>query len=154
MKMFKRVLAAGAALMMAVTGMTMGASADNTSVWAGFNLHYYPNIPASENVTSQTIGDRTIHKYFYISSNGKLYVKNKYGANAFNCSILTTEGYIWDPYISTWSYTLQYSSISADTGAHQSNNSHAFIGYNAQVKEYFPYSMSSINSVTGQTMAY
>ena len=27
MKMFKKVLAAGAALMMAVTGMTMGASA-------------------------------------------------------------------------------------------------------------------------------
>ena len=41
MKMFKRVLAAGAAMMMAVTGMTMGASADWSDKYSTSNYYSY-----------------------------------------------------------------------------------------------------------------
>ena len=66
MKMFKRVLAAGAALMMAVTGMAMSASAYSYEI----ALHYVSSLGYG-NVTSHTWNNQTITKkaqVFYLNS--------------------------------------------------------------------------------------
>ena len=70
MKMFKRVLAAGAALMIAVTGMVMTASA----VSEDYNVHYVP-IGSVSNVVHDA-------KYVMVSStNQKVIISSFYRSN-------------------------------------------------------------------------
>ena len=156
MKKVKRIIAGMAAAVMAFSTMSISASAYNTSQWTGFFLHYNsaPYIPSSENVTSQYIGNNTTQAVFWISQNGILNVTNRYTNGYFDCDLLTTQGFIWDPYVHAWSYTLQYSSTTPESGTHYANNGNAFAGLNARVREYFPGSLTSNQSVMGETKAF
>ena len=74
MKVFKKLAAAGAAIMMAVTGMAVNVSATVVSYWQTYNLYMYTGMPSGyQNVTSVTIGDYGSNQVF--ATDTKNYVK-------------------------------------------------------------------------------
>ena len=71
MKLGKRFAAMGAAMVMAVSMMSMGASA-SSSTWQNYNLHWTKGAPTSEIVTYKEIGDNTNNKVFLLALIKKL----------------------------------------------------------------------------------
>lgn len=154
MKVFKKLAAAGAALMMAVTGMAMNVSADS-STFQSFSLHYYPNVPASANVTTQTIGNNTTNTCYTVLTTGQLTVQNYYtSSNSFTGQKLTTQGYVWSQEFYGWSSTVTYTSTYKDPYQRTSSNPYSFSGRHAKVVETMTYNSSKISNISGQTIAF
>ena len=154
MKMFKRIMAAGAALMMAVTGMTMSASA---SSWRDYYLHYYPNIPASENKTTQTLGSVSDPAY-KVAVTGTF--KMLGNISNMNCNYITMQGqvrenhsvmgqYVWSNATPTLSvYNTGY------TSTYTYSYSYADYGYIERINLSMNYSSGSISSSSGSAIAW
>ena len=152
MRIIKKALAAGAALMMAVTGMTMSASA---SSWSNYNLHYYPNIPSSQNVTTQTIGQSNSSP-FTVANDG--YITIQASVSHFNCNNVLMQGYVYEnittgQYI--WGYAgYKYIYSTGYTTPKVCNYGNARSGQKARLVFSMNYSSSSISNSDGSGIAY
>ena len=100
MKAFKKIAAIGAAMMIAVSMMSIGASA---YTWKNFGLHYTYGAPSSSNVTSQTFGKFVGGTYdgtYHITVGGYLTLRND--VDSINNGTIMSEGYVFDNTLGTW----------------------------------------------------
>lgn len=139
-KVFKKLAAAGAAIMMAVTGMAMSASAyPDTSTWPSFSLHYIPSAPSSANLTEQIIGTNSTPHTFQVSHKGQLTI-DTYVSSLSNTT-LTFKGFVYDTTIyngsSYGAWGLAVTKTRATTGFSTPTTGyydHAQVGNAAQVR--------------------
>jgi len=152
MKKIKRIMAALAAGVMAVTGMVMTASA---SSWSDYNLHYYPNIPSSQNVTVQTIGQSYSSPYS-VTNNG--YIIIQACVDHINCNSVLMQGYVYEN-ITTGQYIWGYAGYKniVSTGytiPKVCTYGNAYSGQKARLVFTMNYSSGSISNSDGSGIAY
>jgi len=154
MKMFKRVLAAGAALMMAVTGMTMSASADYASGGPVYQLHYdAAAAPYGANVTVQYFGSKIVPYTFPISTTGKISIENQ-PLTMNGTGIKNKVYYCSFPPSGSW-ISIDEISLSSLTGKRKQFTHNTLYGYPARSEvRMVNYNTSGNSSATGRTLAY
>jgi len=64
------------------------------SSWQNYNLYVYSSPPPTGNQPTQTIGDNTYNKVFYVKTGGQLSVETR--INSINASYVKAEGWVWD----------------------------------------------------------
>ncbi len=153
MKAFKKIAAIGAAMMIAVSMMSIGASATpNMTGWKNFGLHYAKGAPSSANLTFQKFTT------FNISHIGQMSV-DSYISSMSNAHI-EIDGFVKDYTIPTsdhWGLAVTYSRYSTgyQNSPRTSYYGNAHVGDDAKVEINLIYSASSNTaSAYGKVGAY
>lgn len=104
MKKFgKKIAAMGAAVMMAVSMMSVNASAVN---YKNYALHYTPTAPSSDNVSSQTLT--------FTTTQSQKYTVSTTVTSRLNTDV-TVGGYVWRN--NTWNYIVYTTNAQTKTGS-------------------------------------
>lgn len=153
MKKLKRIMAALAAGVMAVTGMTMSASA---SSWSSYNLHYYPNIPSSQNVTVQIVGTST-NPIFSVASSGIF--KMRANVSSMNCTSVTMLGQVYENISYVWGYVWSNAdqrtiNSTGYSNVFTKNDARAQKNFAERVQLTMNYNSSSISNSDGSVIAW
>lgn len=156
MKLRKRIVAMFTAMMMAVSMMSIGASAyPDTSNWPSFHVHYANYAPSSENVTSQTLTTHYYGGYLTITTSGQVTV-DTYISSLSNATA-TFRGFAYFSGLPTkWAQVVSFTrSTSGFDTPHTNYYPNAYVGSRAKVVVELNYSSSSTYSnAQGKATAY
>lgn len=136
MKLKKRIISMFAAMMMAFSMMSMGASA---STWQNYNLHWAKGAPTSDILTYDEIGDNGSNKVFTVQTYKT--VKMQDNITTLNAINLVSEAYVYDYTIGTWGFALSRTYVSSGLKTLASiTYTNAYIGNAEQIRLTLNYS--------------
>ena len=153
MKLGKRFAAIGAAVLMSISMMSIGASA-SSSTWQEYNLHWTKGAPTSAIKTYQVISDNSSQKVFMVSTYQK--AKMRVNITSFNANSLKSDCYVYDPTIGAWGLALTrtYNSTGLKSLA-EATYGNAYVGNAMQIRLTLNYSTTGTNaSSSGKAIAY